>query len=111
MQNKSSSIRPLPEIIRDLRRAFSDNKYSQIEAARVCLLNQSQVSRLLDGKCVRVSKGLLRLCIYASVSVYEDNLYDPAEDASLMGALREAVGNSSVRARQIERVMRALVEV
>ena len=73
-------------------------------------MNQSQISRLLDGKCKRLSKGLERLCIYASVDIYSNTLYDPEKDAALMGALRVAVGNSASRARQIERVMRALGE-
>lgn len=110
MHKNHSSLRPLPDIIHDLREAFSSNKVNQIAAAEVCLLNQSQVSRLLDGKCVTISKGLKRLCIYASISIYENAPYDPTDDVSLMGALRVAVGHSYSRARQIERIMRALVE-
>lgn len=110
MQIHDPAMRPLNDIIRDLRAAFQNNRVSQSYAGKSCSLNQSQVSRLLDGKCKRLSKGLKKLCIYASVDIYKDARYDPTEDALLMGALRVAVGNNASRARQIERVMRALVE-
>lgn len=110
MQKENSTPRPLADILCDLRQTFLSNHINQSSAAKACSLNQSQISRLLDGKCKRLSKGLERLCIYASVDIYKNTRYDPANDASLMGALRIAVGNSASRARQIERVMRALVE-
>jgi len=104
------SVRPLNEIIEDLKQVFDDSKVNQVAAANACSISQSQVSRILDGKCTTASKGLKRLCIYASVNVSESTNYDPTKDASLMGALRVAVGNSTRRARQVERIMLALAE-
>lgn len=79
--------------------------------AKACQINQSQVSRLLDGKSTKVSKGLIRLCIYASVPLHNADDYDPTKDVRLMGALRTVIANNATRARQIERLMYALVEI
>jgi predicted XRE-type DNA-binding protein len=110
MHKINDAFRPLSDITRDLRRAFSVNNLSQLEAAKACSLNQSQVSRLLSGRCVKLTKGMQKLCIYASINVHKSNSYDPANDASLMGALRVAIGSNPSRARQIERIMQALAE-
>ncbi len=88
-----------------------DKGISQIEASNACNLAQSQISRLLDGKCKRLSKGMQKLCKYLLVETDDGARYEPFEDAALMGALRLAIGNSSVRARKLERVIRALGEI
>lgn len=101
-------MKPLDQIVNELRHAFQTGNISQESAAKACHLNQSQVSRLLDGKCKRISKGMQKLCIYASVNIQEEESYEPTTDVDLMRALRMAIGNSAARARQIERVVRAL---
>lgn len=108
MQNKDAKLRPLSDIVSDLQEFVRRSGMSQKSLAEACSLNQSQVSRILDGRCLTASKGLKVLCNYASVSLDLDRGYDPANDASLMGALRTAVASSSARARQIERLMLVL---
>lgn len=112
MQNEiNKKFRSVSEIVSDLREFCQKNGITQAELAKECKLNQSQVSRLLDGKLSAVSKGLVKLCNYASISVYDSHIYDPSTDKSLMDAIRIAVGNSASRARKIERVLRALQEI
>lgn len=110
MHSKSNNLRPISEIARDLRAFCGDNEISQMTLAEACGLNQSQVSRLLKGQAKGLTKGMRALCIYASISVSNDDSYDPASDVRLMGALRAAVQNSAARARQIERLMSVLAE-
>lgn len=109
MHNEEAT-RPINDIIRDLRAFYMAEKISQISLAKACNLNQSQVSRLLDGKVKRLTKGMRALCIYASIPMFLNENYDPVQDAKLMGALRAAVQNSVTRARQIERLMFVLAE-
>jgi len=111
MRNLSSqNTRQLTDIVADLRAAFSNKNLTQSEAAKACSLNQSQVSRILDGKCTKISKGVYKLCIYASININVDSPYDPSNDELLMRTLRLAVGRSASRARQIQRVLSALTE-
>ena len=110
MQNEKTLLQPLPDIVEDLRAFIRDSGMTQSAVAGACGLNQSQVSRILDGRCSTASKGLKALCVYASVDIHRDASYDPAQDASLMGALRTAVANSTARARQIERLMLVLAD-
>jgi transcriptional regulator with XRE-family HTH domain len=110
MHNDAKPYRPVPDIVRELKAFCAANKVTQSALSRACLINQSQVSRLLDGKSTRVSKSLKKLCIYASVPLHDADNYDPTKDVRLMGALRTVIANNATRARQIERLMYALVE-
>lgn len=110
MRKDSQSLRPVSDIARDLRGYCDEIGITQSELANACKLNQSQVSRLLEGKSKTLTKGMRSLCIYASIPMHEVDSYDPASDARLMGALRAAVQNSAARARQIERLMFVLAE-
>ncbi|MBC3877401.1 helix-turn-helix transcriptional regulator [Undibacterium sp. FT79W] len=110
MHYELKKIRPISDIARDLRAFCEEQGITQEFLAKACNLNQSQVSRLLDGKSKRLTKGMHSLCIYASIPMHLDGNYDPASDARLMGALRAAVQSSVARARQIERLMFILAE-
>lgn len=110
MHIEAKPYRPVPDLVRELRAFCATNKVAQTILAKACHLNQSQVSRLLDGKSKKVSKSLIKLCIYASIPLHDADDYDPTKDVQLMGALRTVIANNATRARQIERLMYALVE-
>ncbi len=102
--------RPVDEICAELRNKIRADGIKQADIAQKCEINQGQVSRLLDGKCGTVTKGLKKICNYVSVDIYEALEYDPLENKDLMNAIRMAVGNSPNRAKTLERIVQAFAE-
>lgn len=58
---------------------------TQVALARGAKVHQSQVSRILKGKFVRVSKNVMRICKFADISFTQDQPLSPKLQKALQG--------------------------
>jgi transcriptional regulator with XRE-family HTH domain len=91
-----------------LRDAISKQGVSQAEIAAGTGLNQSQISRLLDGQFQRRTKGLNALCIYLNVSpVMRTGAVSLSPYPELASCLAEVLDGSRKRERAVVLLLRS----
>ena len=108
----SLKARPLCEIIEDIKRFLETYSGNQAQLANAIGVHQSTISRALqslDRK--RLSKGLVKLCINANISLnIPDNAStpDPCTNQELIAALTDVWDGSSAHAKALAKIIRDL---
>jgi transcriptional regulator with XRE-family HTH domain len=91
-----------------LNRCILDKKLTQLGIAATTGINQSQVSRILNGDFRRPSKNVLKLCSYANSFASVDDRLSPATNHDLMSALELVWDGTDQHARALANVIRSL---
>jgi len=110
MQNLPSNISP-EKLGRRLQVIFEERRVTQPEIERNTGVNQSQISRIFNGKFMRVEgKNVIKLCKYANLKINKSLLggSDPRESEVLINALRDIWDGSQQKERALARLIRSL---
>ena len=102
--------RPMAAIVKDLRNHYDASGMSQSAYSKAAGVHQSTVSRMLSPKYQpkRLSRGLTRLCNYASVEIFSHGHVDPRNSKELMDALEYVWDGSTQHSKALARVIREL---
>lgn len=71
-------------------------------------LNQSTLSKYLKEPPKKVTPALKKICNYANISLYSDELSQPEKNQVLMKALRENWDGTDEHARKISKIISAV---
>lgn len=83
------------------------NKLTQKDIANAVNINQSQVSRILNGEFKRISKNVQLICEYAKIELKGKTTgVEPSENEELMSALKTVWNGKNTKA--LAKVIRSL---
>ncbi|HSK74453.1 MAG TPA: helix-turn-helix transcriptional regulator [Pyrinomonadaceae bacterium] len=100
------------KIGRQIQEYLEKEKITQKELARLAKVDQSQISRIINGNFRKVSKNVKRICKYAKVdldSVKENK--NPAQNSELMEAISLVWDGTNKNAKALATVIRSLKEL
>lgn len=98
-------IKDIRQIQVELRQHFDRRGLASTSAiARATGINQSQVSRNLNGHPRRVSSTIKRLCSYAEISIFTEQA-DPRSSSILMDALGSIWDGSDQHAKLLAQLL------
>lgn len=100
----------IKRIIHQIKRYMKQHKHSQNKASEISGVHQSQICRILNGKCRRISKSVIKLCEYAKLE-NQDTEADPSQNPELMNALRIAWDGTTNSAKTLSRIILAVAEM
>jgi predicted XRE-type DNA-binding protein len=107
----NSTYKTKAQLSREVKLLMQEQSISQKELAAACNISQGHLSKLLDGKDVKVksiSKGLVMICRHLGVALQPDLNYDPIKDRKIIAALRSTVAGNPAVIPTLVRVIRAL---
>lgn len=113
MQEITTKISPF-EVSKRLSAVFDGRGELQKSIAKEVGVNQSQVSRILNGKFKNAeSKNVIKICKYANISLKKDHEIppDPSKNTVLMAAIGQIWDGSDKHAEAIAEVLRALKKI
>ena len=92
------------QIAAQINRHRESSSTSQQQLAYIAKVNQSTVSRILQGHVRKMSKPLERLCNYANIEINQKPP-DPAKNQQLMNALRQVWDGTESDAKVLAKLL------
>lgn len=112
MQLKLNKIRrPMEDVRRDLCSYFDSNSITQEDIEFNTGVDQGQISKILRGKTVTVSKNVIKLCKYANVNYEISSTFEPSDNKELLAVIESAIAGSPKRAKAIIGVVKAISQI
>lgn len=100
------------EIGKQLQKYLDDREITQENLAKAVKIDQSQISRIINGDFKKVSKNVKKLCEYAKIDLDSIKLHrNPAENPDLMEALSLVWNGTNKNAKALAKVIRSLKEL
>lgn len=97
------------EIAHRLRKFLEDNQMSEKTLADQTDTDQSQISRIKNGKFTKLTDNVKRVCEHASIDINEET--NPADNADIMGAISVVWDRTDKQAKALANVIRSLKEL
>ena len=79
-----------------------------VDLGSTCNVHHSQLSRIEQGKIVRVSKNIEKICTFLQINPYS---LDKDQDSTLLDRVERVIASSSAGARAIESLVTALEDL
>lgn len=96
------------EISTTLREWRTNNAITQEMIESNTGVDQSQVSRIISGKFLRVTPSVLEICKYANINLIKECKVDPKTNVRMMQALEKTWDGTDRHANMIAKVILAL---
>jgi len=96
------------QIAKQIREARISRGLTLVEVSAACGVHHSQLSRIEQGKLVRVSKNVERICTFLHITAYSCDS-EPSEP--LLSRVERLITSSKTSARAIESLVMALEEL
>lgn len=100
------------EISKKVQKYITDSDVTQVELASLLAIDQSQISRIVNGDFKRISRNVKKICEYANIDlnfVIENR--NPAENTELMEAISLVWDGTRKKAHALAKVIRSLKEL
>jgi len=97
------------EIAQRVKRFLEDNQMSEKALAEHTNTDQTQISRIKNGKFTKITDNVKRVCEYANIDINEET--SPADNAELMDALSLVWDRTDQQAKALANVIRSLKEL
>lgn len=93
-------------IANHLRRKMTTAGWTQLELSKNSGVDQSQISRILNGEFVRITKNVKTVCKYAEVNLVDITPLEPLPEA-VTHALRNLLDGSKEREQAVVGLLKA----
>lgn len=103
--------RPIGDICKDLCSYIDSNSITQEEIEAFTGVNQGQISKILNGKAVTVSKNVIKLCKYANINYEISPTFGPSDNKELLAAIESVIAGNPKRAKAIIGVVKAISHI
>ncbi|WP_417702341.1 helix-turn-helix domain-containing protein [Pseudomonas sp.] len=96
------------QIAKQIREERTARGLSLVKLGVECGVHHSQLSRIEQGKIVRISKNVERICTYLQIAIYPHSMEPPQH---LLSRVERLIASSQTSARAIESLVLALEEL
>lgn len=112
MQFKLNKIRrPIEDVRKELCSYFDSNSITQEDIEANTGVNQGQISKILNGQAVTVSKNVIKLCKYANINYEISSTFELSNNKELLAAIESAIAGNPKRAKAIIGVVKAISHI
>ncbi len=103
MQLKNSK-----QIVLEIESFMISSGLTQLQLSYCSKINQSTLSKYLKEPPKKITPALKKICNYAEISLFSDELSSPEKNMILMQALRENWDGTDEHARKISKIISAI---
>lgn len=103
MQSKNSR-----QLIAEIRDYMNTTGIKQLQLSYCSNVNQATISKYLKEPPKKVTSALKKICNYAKISLYSNELSQPEKNQVLMKALRDNWDGTDKHAQKISKIIYAL---
>lgn len=96
------------QIAKQIREARTARSLTLVQLGSACGVHHSQLSRIEQGKIVRISKNVERICTFLQIAIYPRSMEPPQH---LLSRVERLIASSQTSARAIESLVLALEEL